>query len=76
MTTKLSYRISYTLSNGFKGTEDVTEREIEQLENGCTDINEVIDVNYLIVENNFDEDVYCEDWNYRKLSKDEITILG
>ncbi|WP_252241626.1 hypothetical protein [Clostridium sp. ZBS18] len=72
---KLDYGVNYTLENGYNNITEIDEVTKEGLENGFLDIYEVIDINWIIEENEFDNDICIDSWSIKKLKDKNIIYL-
>ncbi|MRY42795.1 MULTISPECIES: hypothetical protein [Bacteria] len=71
----LNYGVYFTLDNGFSSYTEINEITKEGLELGFLDVSEVIDINWLIEDNEFDNNVCIDSWKIKELPKEEIIEL-
>jgi hypothetical protein len=72
---ELNYGVYFILDNGFSSYTEIDETTVEGLKNGFLDIYEVIDINWLTEENEFNEDVCVDSWTIEKLKDEDIIYL-
>ncbi|WP_252251144.1 hypothetical protein [Clostridium sp. VAP52] len=72
---KLDYRVNYTLENSYNNITEIDEITKEGLEQGFLDIYEVIDINWIAQENQFNNDICVDSWNITKLKDKDIIYL-
>lgn len=73
--TILNYGVYFALDNGFSSYTEINETTKQGLEDGFLDVHEVIDINWIIEENEFNEDVCVDSWEIKELSKEDIIEL-
>lgn len=71
----LNYGVYFTLDNGFESYTEIDSTTKEGLEHGFVDIYEAININWLIEENGFDNDVCVDSWEIKRLSSEDIVSL-
>lgn len=72
---KLDYCVNYTLENGYNNITEIDEITKEGLECGFLDIYEVIDIDWVVEENEFDNDICVDSWSIAKLKDKDIIYL-
>jgi hypothetical protein len=73
--TILNQGLYYTLDNGYSSYKEIDEITIEGLKYGFLDIYEVIDIDWIIEENEFSNEVCIDSWSIKELSKEDVIIL-
>ncbi|HBJ1650376.1 TPA: hypothetical protein LA460_000280 [Clostridium botulinum] len=72
---KLDYCVNYTLENGYNNITEIDEITKEGLEFGFLDVYEIIDINWIIEENEFDKNICIDSWSIEKLQEKDIIYL-
>jgi hypothetical protein len=73
--TILNHGLYYTLDNGYSNYKEIDETTIEGLKYGFLDIYEIIDIDWIIEENEFSNEVCIDSWNIKELSKEDVIVL-
>jgi hypothetical protein len=69
---RLNYGVYFTLDNGYSDYTKIDGRIKEDLESGSLNVNEVIDIKWLIEENQFNEGACVDSWRIEELSEEDI----
>lgn len=72
---KLNYAVNFTLENGYNNITEIDEITKEGLEYGFLDVYEIIDINWIIEENEFDNDICVDSWSIEKLQEKDMIYL-
>lgn len=72
---KLDYCVNYTLENSYNNITEIDEVTKEGLEQGFLDVYEVIDMDWITEENEFDNDMCVDSWSIEKLKDKDIIYL-
>ncbi|OSA95751.1 UNVERIFIED_ORG: hypothetical protein B2H93_04835 [Clostridium botulinum] len=72
---KLDYCVNYTLENGYNNITEIDEITKEGLEFGFLDVYEIVDINWIIEENEFDKNICIDSWSIEKLEEKDIIYL-
>lgn len=73
--TILNHGLYYNLDNGYSSYKEIDETTIEGLKYGFLDIYEIIDIDWIIEENEFSNEVCIDSWTIKELSKEDIIEL-